>query len=731
MRGSAIIVALVIAASTVPFAQREEVLVVVVDLDSRLPIAHARVASASTQPIAPAFTDQHGAAAVSVASGGRTIRVGKPGYVPQTMRLDAGADAVEVRLARSGAISGRIVDTLGVPVVNRPVLVALVADRGQPPRTVRTDDLGEYRIGTLAEGTYVVSLNQLGAAAPGGPPSGTALDALPHTVVVRRGEEVGGTDFAVAARSTCRAPAAFGLFGEPSVFTSISGRVTTVDGTPLPCVEVVAFRGAPVSSASTDNAGRYTLPRLRAGAYRLEYTLGGYMTRQWGQANAGEPGRPVVVRDRENLSRIDIVLVHGGALTGMVSDEFGEPVENIMVRALQLRGEDDRAIAVATGTAQTDDRGHYRLFGLLPGRYLVSAAADNEPPDRRTGRGYPTAYFPGTIDAASATPVDVSENQERAFTDFSRVPSRVATITGTAVNSKNLPVTDRVVLVASQRSGAVIVEMQGADVRPDGTFTISNVPPGDYVVQATSKRGPDEPPEFGMQYTSVDDTDPLPLRIQTRAGVDVRGRLIEEGVPPVDPRMFSIVAIPVNWDQTSLLLGVQTLTVDTEGMLALDGVTGPRRFVLSAGPSDWYLKSIRVRGRDVTDDRRGVSLAGIGFARDLEVVVSNAGATIEGDVADGAASVAGYSVVLFASNPDHWYRNSRFVKVASANTAGKFRIAGIPEGDYFVAAVDELDGSAAGAWQTRAFLESLIASARRLHLREGDARSMSLALAHR
>jgi hypothetical protein len=268
-------------------------------------------------------------------------------------------------------------------------------------------------------------------------------------------------------------------------------------------------------------------------------------------------------------------------------------------------------------------------------------------------------------------------------------------------------------------------------VRPDGTFTISNVPPGDYVVQATSKRGPDEPPEFGMQYTSVDDTDPLPLRIQTRAGVDVRGRLIEEGVPPVDPRMFSIVAIPVNWDQTSLLLGVQTLTVDTEGMLALDGVTGPRRFVLSAGPSDWYLKSIRVRGRDVTDDRRGVSLAGMGFARDLEVVVSNAGATIEGDVADGAASVAGYSVVLFSSNPDHWYRNSRFVKVASANTAGKFRIAGIPEGDYFVAAVDELDGSAAGAWQTRAFLESLIASARRLHLREGDARSMSLALAHR
>jgi hypothetical protein len=403
-----------------------------------------------------------------------------------------------------------------------------------------------------------------------------------------------------------------------------------------------------------------------------------------------------------------------------------------MVRALHVLDQGDRDMAISAGTVQTDDRGRFRVFSLLPGRYIVGSIASNEAPDQRVGTGYAPVYYPGTADIASAAIVDVREDAERPWVDFARVPMRVATITGTAVNSRNEPVTDRVILVASQRSGAVIAETQGADVKgADGAFTIPNVPPGDYVLQSTSKRGSDEPPEFAMQYVTVDENDPLPVRIQTRAGSGLQGRLIEEGVPLIDPRAFTLEAIPVDWDQTSLLAGVQRVTPDAVGLLALAGITGPRRFVFTSSRSDWYLKAVRVRGRDVTDDVMGFPPGGFTFIRDLEVIVSNKGATVEGDVVNGSTFATESSIVLFSTNPDHWFRGSRFVKSARGNPVGEFRIEGIADGEYFIVAIDPLDGAAGSLWQQRDFLQSLIAGARRIRLHEQEARTLTLTVVHR
>jgi hypothetical protein len=729
MRRPIIVLAIVFVAA-VPHAQDADVRLRIIDADSGAQIVRAQVTSSSTEPLPRTITDEHGIALVPVPPAGRAVRIVKAGYVPRSISLTTRSADVDVTLIRGAAISGRIVDTLGAPVIGRPVLVFSSTDTRQTPRSARTDDRGEYRVGSLPDGVYSVALNAPqtapGTAAP--PP-----DALPHTVVLRRGDDVGGIDFSIAPPSTCRPPSAFGLVGNALVFSSITGRVTSTDGRPLGCVQITAFRGAgPVASAVTTDDGRYSLPRLRAGTFRIEYSRPGFITMQWGQDRTGQPGRSIVLRDRENLQRIDMSLSRGGAISGTVIDEFGEPVENVNVRALSLRGEDERAIAVGTLMVPTDDRGRYRLFGLLPGRYIVGTEATSDPADRRTGRGYAPAYHPGTVEIAGAALVEVEEQGDRQWADIVRMPARVMTVTGHAVNSMNEPVTDRVILVASQRSGAVIAETHGAEVKgPDGAFTISNVPPGDYVLQATSKRGTEEPPEFGRQYITVGESDPLPVRVQTKPGLDLQGRLVEDGVPPVDPRSFSLLAVPVDWDQTSLLTGIERLTADSEGVLSLRGITGPRRVVLTSAPFGWYLKSVRVRGRDVTDEVMGFPPGGLGFLRDLEVVVSNNGGTLEGEALEGTATAPQYSIVLFSSNPDHWFHNSRFLKTTRANTTGKFRIDGVPDGEYFVVAVDPLDGNAGDAWQSRAFLESVIPFARRVRLREGEGRTISLTVTHR
>ena len=60
-------------------------------------------------------------------------------------------------------------------------------------------------------------------------------------------------------------------------------------------------------------------------------------------------------------------------ISGRVVDEFNEPVSKVYVRAQKasyVQGE--RVFSVVMET-QTNDLGEYRLFGLVPGRYYISA----------------------------------------------------------------------------------------------------------------------------------------------------------------------------------------------------------------------------------------------------------------------------------------------------------------------------------------------------------------------
>jgi len=707
--------------------QREAVRIYVEDIDSGVPIPRVRLAAASTTPLPPTFTDARGFATVDVTAAGRTLQITKPGYAPQTVMVNGSADLVDVKLARGAAIGGRVIDATGAPVAGRNVRVETAAKTSQPPRLIATNDIGEYRIGSLPEGTYLVSL---------GPPPGSTVvpkDEVVHTVVVRRGDEVSGIDFTMP-RVTCAAPATPQPAARGFANGMITGRVVNGSGAPIACVEVVALRGSErVTATVTDASGFYALRGLRAGSYPVEFKRPGYVTLQWGQPQAGQPGKPVRLRDAETIPGVDVRLPRGSAITGLLFDEFGEPADNVTVTALELRGEVSRPMAVGVASGVTDDRGRYRLGGLAPGRFIVATTASKDPADPRTGKGYAPAYYPGASEIASARPVDVLEERETQWIDFGREPVRVATITGTAVNSINAPVTDRVILVASQRSGAVIAETQSAEVKgADGAFTIPNVPPGDYVLQATSKRTDGgEGKEFGMQYVTVYQDDPPALRVKTSAGLDVVGRLTQDGRPPAAPRSFAVTAIPVDWDQTSVLAGTQTVTPADDGTITLVGVTGPRRLLLTASPSNWYLKSIRTRGRDVTDDVAGFPVTGFGFIRDLEVVVSNKGAVIEGEVMDGSTPAADFSIVLFSSNADYWFPSSRFVKSAGGYGEGRFRIEGIADGEYFLTAIDRLGGAAGTAWQDPEFLRSLTVTARRIRLREGDERTLTLTLTHR
>jgi hypothetical protein len=146
--------------------------------DDRQPIRNARVGLAAQghEEGWPVFTDAEGAFQFSGLPAGRYIlTASKAGYVTTRfgarqplepavpIELDAGIvlDNVTIRLARGAAISGRIVDEDGDPVIEAGVSAGRLVRSGNglkmvPLKSTTTDDLGEYRLPELPTGSYVV-----------------------------------------------------------------------------------------------------------------------------------------------------------------------------------------------------------------------------------------------------------------------------------------------------------------------------------------------------------------------------------------------------------------------------------------------------------------------------------------------------------------------------------------------------------------------------------------------
>src|SRR6266850_513993 len=149
----------------------------VVAADSGVPLRNARVALGAISNIPPVFTANDGRFVFAgLAAGHYFVSARKAGYTPTTfgqrrpdlppMPIDLEAGSVfrdaELRMPRSAAISGRIVDEFGDPLELTTVVASRIVQRqgltiSMAAATAVTDDLGEYRLGGLPAGTYIVT----------------------------------------------------------------------------------------------------------------------------------------------------------------------------------------------------------------------------------------------------------------------------------------------------------------------------------------------------------------------------------------------------------------------------------------------------------------------------------------------------------------------------------------------------------------------------------------------
>ncbi len=130
-------------------------------------------------------------------------------------------------------------------------------------------------------------------------------------------------------------------------------------------------------SAVTDEQGHFAFSALPAGRYTMTASKASYVAIAYGAKKPGRPGTPIQLADGQHLERATITMPRGAVVTGRVIDENGEPSPGTPVRVMRFVMRTGEKTLQQAGQDQTDDRGIYRVYGLQPGDYLVSAMPRN------------------------------------------------------------------------------------------------------------------------------------------------------------------------------------------------------------------------------------------------------------------------------------------------------------------------------------------------------------------
>ena len=509
---------------------------------------------------------------------------------------------------------------------------------------------------------------------------------------------------------------------------SIRGLVTSADtNSPVRRAQVRATSADTRSArlSTTDADGRFELRDLPAGRWTISATKGGFVTQQFGQRHPFESVEPIDLADGQRFTA-NFTLSRGSAITGRVSDEFGDPITGARVQVLRSQAQQGRRRLVPTANgAQTDDTGAFRVFGLAPGEYYVAASLQAAPADSSTNPvSYAPTYFPGTGNIADAQRLTLTLGTEQSSINFVLQPVRAVRVSGTVVDSNGAPTQALLNLRPAGFGDDGGLQLGNpARVLPDGSFTILNVVPGEYVLTVNGRPNGNATPEVASMPVTVGNDDLAGVSIATSKGGTIRGTIVADNNAKVATTniQVSVQALrpaPGNFQPRT--------QVSSGGTFELNGLIGAQVLRVDRLPDGWTVKSIRANGRDITDtalEFRGAEAATV------QVVLTNRISEVSGAVKANGQPVTSASVVLFPEDAAQWVFPSRRVRMVRVDQTGVFHAQSLPPGErYLAVAVDYLEQ---GEFQDPLFLERMRGRATAFSLTDGENKNVDLTLVER
>jgi hypothetical protein len=515
---------------------------------------------------------------------------------------------------------------------------------------------------------------------------------------------------------------------------TVSGTVLSLDtGEPLKKAKVSLLDNAKSENSAidiTDEKGHFLFEDRPPGSYTLSAAKPGFVRAEYGQRKPSDPGAILTLTRGQKMSDLVFKLQRTAVITGRVLDEDGQPLSGATISAIRVtgRGKKRRFEDVAGGIS-TNDLGEYRMFDLDPGRYYLAAAYAPWPnhgfeplPVRNLKQGYPTSFYPNTIDSSKAQLLTVRPGDEIASIDFRMQPANLSTVSG---HIQNVP---------PDSGGGVSVFMypRGSDLyssfdrndlqcftsTKDGKFSIHRVPPGSYYIQASVLlQDPRDAAQTRLEL-EVTDSDLEGVTLTFPPSLTIQGRLLWESGKQKDLEFLRLFLRPTD-DES---LGVMPRAPKPDGSFSFKSVReGDYHPMVQSSNDDCFVKSARLGSTSMIDGTLSIRA---GADSPLEITISCRAPRLTGQVltSDSLPAVGVYVVLI----PDAPLREKTFLYAKQeTDQNGKFSLRGIEPGDYKVFSWSSVEED---AWFDPEWLKPYESSGTSVHLEEGDQKSIELKL---
>jgi protocatechuate 3,4-dioxygenase beta subunit len=491
-------------------------------------------------------------------------------------------------------------------------------------------------------------------------------------------------------------------------------------------VQLVSLQDlAHTTSVITDMGGRFELKGIEPGRYRLKVSRTGFVTQEYGQKTPNDPGAEIRLLPGQNLRDLLFRLIPWGVVSGRVLDEEGEPIPWAQVSALREVYSSGKRKLSPEALVPTNDLGEYRLFGLKPGRYFISARF--KPGQHVVGRGevgedvnddsrpeLMPVYYRNSPEPERASTIALKAGEEISSVEILLRPVTTYRVRGRVYN-----------MVAGRRSntGATIqLEQRDGNVpsvfsdpkftfeKADGSFEIASVLPGSYTLSAYWF-------EDGRRYQArqsleVGNADLEGANLVIVPGMQINGRIVWDGKPSMDRDELLVSIAPadsrMSFNAFARVLG--------NFFVLKDVFEGTYRLSVSGQSKDSYVKSIRYASNDALE---GGFTVGRGTQSSLEITLSSRGARVQGAVTDeDKLPVTGVWVVLV---PDEAHRDqSRLYQKVATDQYGHYLLRGIAPGDYKIFCWDQVE---VGAWEDPEFLKAYEDRGQKISVEDADVKT--------
>ncbi len=486
---------------------------------------------------------------------------------------------------------------------------------------------------------------------------------------------------------------------------------------------------APASySARTNSEGHYAITNIDPGKYVLTVQKNGFVTTSYGVKGGGRMASGTVLNlsARATMKNIDVPLTAQGVVIGRVVDEDGEPIPNVQVRAMRMMYQNGRRSLMTASGSSTNDKGEYRMFGVPPGRYYISALyrettfypATEIRSD--TDGDYAPVFYPATTSAQNALQVDVPAGHEVSGIDLRLTRMKLPRVSGTVAGTGRAYPTS--VMLMARDGGPVSYEgMKNTVVDGQGRFTFRGVLPGRYSITALSPTGGQD---RLIASAMVDVTTQNVENVQLAFGPPtiVAGILQVEGRQDLGDLKGTGLRLSLQPMDGGPMFGSNSALIKEDGAFEVRNIAPERYRIGFYPPSDnYYVKAARIGNTEVSEPIIDLTAA---VPSEITITLSSRAAQVQGVVnAERDKPAPGATVALIPDDREKTY----LYKTGSTDQDGRFALKGIPPGRYKLFAWESLDF---GSWQDPEFLKPFEDGGVALLLSEGAQENKELKLLH-